>query len=366
MERSNIGKRDSEAKKFIDDIQKKYGLSDDDKLITLLDEILAKGISVNEVNFFFKNNYSKDKRELALQYIRDGIPMDVIGVICRQENTKEMMTLARQYYEKGLPVSIISNILEYKQPAKVLEATLREISEKMCVVENTIPSDESEVKQMVEILGNKVSDIEESLQFMKDMKQSIDEFMCTKSNSENDSMAKKIEEQEILLSQQQQQLNEAKAAANKINSTIEENKKLKENLESNEKELMNMQAEMENYKKAVEERKKDAVMPMYYSIPIIDGNGRVIHYAPVESETKIKKSNITGLISKLCFRKKQKQDMVKILASGELNKEQLEQIKQAIIKGLSEDQIVNLISNKVDADKMEEIIEIAVLENSMN
>lgn len=55
--------------------------------------------------------------------------------------------------------------------------------------------------------------------------------------------------------------------------------------------------------------------------------------------------------------------MIKILSSGELDKSQLIQVKNAVIKGLTEEQITNLIVNKIDADKMEEIIEIAVLEN---
>jgi len=44
---------------------------------------------------------------------------------------------------------------------------------------------------------------------------------------------------------------------------------------------------------------------------------------------------------------------------------QLVQIKSAIEKGLTEGQLVELINNNVSAEKMKEIIEIAVLENSM-
>ena len=40
-------------------------------------------------------------------------------------------------------------------------------------------------------------------------------------------------------------------------------------------------------------------------------------------------------------------------------------IKSAIEKGLTESQLVELINNNISAEKMKEIIEIAVLENSM-
>ena len=41
------------------------------------------------------------------------------------------------------------------------------------------------------------------------------------------------------------------------------------------------------------------------------------------------------------------------------------QLKSAIERGLTESQLVELINNNVSAEKMKEIIEIAVLENAM-
>ena len=54
-----------------------------------------------------------------------------------------------------------------------------------------------------------------------------------------------------------------------------------------------------------------------------------------------------------------------MVASGDLVPAQLVQIKSAIEKGLTESQLVELINNNISAEKMKEIIEIAVLENSM-
>ena len=65
------------------------------------------------------------------------------------------------------------------------------------------------------------------------------------------------------------------------------------------------------------------------------------------------------------FKKKSRADIVKLVASGALVPAQLVQIKSAIEKGLTESQLVELINNNISAEKMKEIIEIAVLENSM-
>ena len=73
-----------------------------------------------------------------------------------------------------------------------------------------------------------------------------------------------------------------------------------------------------------------------------------------------------NLISKLGIMKKARQDIVNLLASGDLVPAQLVQIRCAIEKGLTESQLVELINNNVSAEKMKEIIDIAVLENSMD
>ena len=54
-----------------------------------------------------------------------------------------------------------------------------------------------------------------------------------------------------------------------------------------------------------------------------------------------------------------------MVASGNLTPEQLQQIRIGMEKKLTENQLLNLINNNVPADQMKEIIEIAVLENSM-
>ena len=65
------------------------------------------------------------------------------------------------------------------------------------------------------------------------------------------------------------------------------------------------------------------------------------------------------------IKKKSRQDIVKLVASGDLVPDQLVQLKSAIERGLTESQLVELINNNVSAEKMKEIIEIAVLENAM-
>lgn len=107
-------------------------------------------------------------------------------------------------------------------------------------------------------------------------------------------------------------------------------------------------------------------IPVYYQMPVVDAQGRVVQHLPVERTRRPSEGGIAAMIARLCFKKKSRQDIVKLVASGDLVPAQLIQIKSGIEKGLIEGQLVELINNNVSAEKMKEIIEIAVLENSMN
>ena len=106
-------------------------------------------------------------------------------------------------------------------------------------------------------------------------------------------------------------------------------------------------------------------IPVYYQMPVVDAQGRVIQHLPVERTRRSSEGGIAAMIAKLCFKKKSRQDIVKLVSSGDLVPAQLIQIKSGMEKGLTEGQLVELINNNVSAEKMKEIIEIAVLENSM-
>ena len=54
-----------------------------------------------------------------------------------------------------------------------------------------------------------------------------------------------------------------------------------------------------------------------------------------------------------------------MVVGEQLNKEQLVQIKVAMERGLTDAQVSDLIQGNVSAEQMKEIIEIAVLENSI-
>ena len=137
--------------------------------------------------------------------------------------------------------------------------------------------------------------------------------------------------------------------------------------ESKKEEERNVQSEIKKEGAAMAQQTivtEPMGIPIFYQIPVVDMRGRVIQKVQIE-RSESKSNGVIGLLSKLCFKKKSRADIVKLVASGDLAPAQLIQIKSGIEKGLTEGQLVELINNNVAAEKMKEIIEIAVLENSM-
>jgi hypothetical protein len=97
---------------------------------------------------------------------------------------------------------------------------------------------------------------------------------------------------------------------------------------------------------------------------ITDGEGRVLCSAPVERQVR-KPPAALNLCAMLGFKKKSQRSLMQMAIAGELCREQLECVAEAIRGGLTEAQLCSLIENKVPAEKMPQVIEIAKLENEM-
>ena len=81
----------------------------------------------------------------------------------------------------------------------------------------------------------------------------------------------------------------------------------------------------------------------------------------VEVQPKRKSYGVKAFFSRLAHKKKI--DLVRLVTENELSAQQLVQIRLAIEKGLTEEQLKVLIHKKPPAEQMAEIIQIAIYEN---
>ena len=223
----------------------------------------------------------------------------------------------------------------------------------------------------------------------------LSEIETSKDDEEvRERLVKENQDKDALINSQQNELNKASSTIARLRDDIEkkdkEMKRMGDRIESLEDKIISVATENKNEAESKAEPQEsqsvpqadkkmvDTVavpqnmqavangIPVYYQIPVVDGTGNVVQRLPIERSVR-KSSNrgVASLFARLSFKKKSRADIVKLVASGDLVPAQLVQIKSAIEKGLTESQLVELINNNISAEKMKEIIEIAVLENSM-
>lgn len=388
------------------------------EIIDLVEEDLNLGLTEEQTNLYLRKGFKLAQMKVLSGFLRKGIDEEFVKQLTSHENlTGYQMQVALDFYEKGVPIPVIEETVGNN----ATPSAMREIFQKILAnTENVKKESEDISEQMKEYVQGLVTQIEEVVGKIQYQDQRYDElnqkltiFESTKKDEEiAQNLVKKLEDTEAALSSQQDRINSA-------SSTIA---RLREQAEQKEKEMSRMQNRIDTLEErlldkadssakniAVTEEKAPAIVtdetdthatagkqtqgkgmvdtqptimekepvddpfaknvygnPVYYQMPVVDAQGRVIQQLPVERTRRTSDGGIAAMISRLCFKKKSRQDIVKLVASGDLVPAQLIQIKSGIERGLTEGQLVELINNNVSAEKMKEIIEIAVLENSMN
>lgn len=167
------------------------------------------------------------------------------------------------------------------------------------------------------------------------------------------------------ISELRREADENKKTENALRNELEEkSKETAERMKDYYEMFRNLKANPEEDKVVASEEQNSKLLTSGYMVPLKDSNGNIVGTMPVEIERR-KSNGLGGLFGLLGFKKKSQQSLVRMVISGELNKAQLSHIVGAMKKGLSEGQLTDLIESKVPAEKMPEIIEIALLEKSM-
>lgn len=361
------------------------------EVIDLVEADINYGLTVEQTKLYLKRNIKYPQMKLLSQCLRRGADEAFIELVTKYDMSGYQIQVALEFLEKGVSLENIETVLvKNETPAnmrKSFEVMLEKVKEMRASSEVAPEYVQGLVKQIEEAVAK--------IQFQEQRYDELNKKLKIFENAKQDEavhngLVKKLGETEAELSGQQDQLNRANATIARLREQIEEKKKEMEKMQNRidtlEDKLLERASVATPEKvsvKAEEEKKEPAStqtffdekpitekpyqIPVYYQLPVVDASGRVIQRVQVEKT--IRKGNqgaFTGLLGKLGIMKKSRQDIVKLLASGDLVPAQLVQIRCAIEKGLTESQLVELINNNVSAEKMKEIIDIAVLENSMD
>ena len=378
----------------------KYG----PEVVDLVEADMDYGLTVEQTKLYLKRNLKFSQMKMISICLRKGASDAFVELVTKYSMDGHQIQVAMEFYEKGVTLENIETVFAKDETPAIMRKTFEAMLEKVKEVRSSSEVAPEYVQGLVKQIEEAVAKIQYQEERYDELNKKLKVFENAKADAEvHDGLVKKLGDTEAELSNQQDQVNRANATIARLREQIEEKKKEMEKMQNRidtlEDKLVNMATakgadvtpeQEETTVKAPEKEtsvKEDVKVsgnsqtfldgipvmenpykiPVFYQLPVVDASGRVVQH--VQVERTVRKANqgaFSGFLGKLGFMKKSRQDIVKLLASGDLVPAQLVQIRCAIEKGLTEAQLVELINNNVSAEKMKEIIDIAVLENSMD
>jgi myosin heavy subunit len=363
--------------------------------IALVKSDYEYGLTEEEISLYLNKSYDIEQMKILSECLHKDVPKDVIDIIKNTKYSVHQMQVSLEFYEKGVPVQTIKEVMDKGEKPITMRRLYEEVLEQLNKVKEQIPEESEYVKALISQMDEVVEKINHQNERYDALNKKLSEIETSKDDEEvRERLVKENQDKDALINSQQNELNKASSTIARLRDDIEkkdkEMKRMGDRIESLEDKIISVATE--NKKEAeskaepqesqsvsqADKKMVDTVavpqnmqavangIPVYYQIPVVDGTGNVVQRLPIERS--VRKSNNSGVVSlfaRLSFKKKSRADIVKLVASGDLVPAQLVQIKSAIEKGLTESQLVELINNNISAEKMKEIIEIAVLENSM-
>lgn len=283
-------------------------------VMELVKDDLEYGLSPAQVESYLNRaDFSSRQKKLYSEALRDNFPKEVLEIAFARGLKVQQMQVACGYVRKGISEDALREVLSEERSAKEMSDMMQDI-----------------LNRQEEDAAVPVTELSDSLQ------EQLDEALQQKEYLEQQIAAKEKEIQEGL----------AKVASQR--GTIEE-----------------QAARIRELEEQLEKRpEKRPVRPQVsYEVQMQMEQGKPPVQIPVEVERK--RSNDVGRFRMLFEKKKTRTDMVKLVSQADLSEGQLAAILAGMEQGLTQEQLTELVHCGATPEKMQIIVEIAVLENSM-
>ena len=281
-------------------------------VMELVKDDLEYGLSPAQVESYLNRaDFSSRQKKLYSEALRDNFSKEVLEIAFARGLKVQQMQVACGYVRKGISEDALREVLSEERSAKEMSDMMQDI-----------------LNRQEEDAAVPVTELSDSLQ------EQLDEALQQKEYLEQQIEAKEKEIQEGL----------AKVASQR--NTIEE-----------------QAARIRELEEQLEKRpEKRPVRPQVsYEVQMEQGKPPV--QIPVEVERK--RSNDVGRFKMLFEKRKARTDMVKLVSQADLTEGQLAVILAGMEQGLTQEQLTELVHCGATPEKMQIIVEIAVLENSM-
>lgn len=279
-------------------------------VMELVKDDLEYGLSPAQVESYLNRaDFSSRQKKLYSEALRDNFPKEVLEIAFARGLKVQQMQVACGYVRKGISEDALREVLSEERSAKEMSDMMQDI-----------------LNRQAEDAAVPVTELSDGLQ------EQLDEVLQQKEYLEQQIAAKEKEIQEGL----------AKVASQR--NIIEEQAAR----------ILELEERLE---------KRPARPQVSYEVQMPMEQGKPPVRIPVEVERK--RSNDVGRFRMLFEKRKVRTDMVKLVSQADLSEGQLAAILAGMEQGLTQEQLTELVHCGATPEKMQIIVEIAVLENSM-
>lgn len=316
-----------------------------EEILRLMEDDLRFGLSKEEVEEYGNGRYDYRQMCVYSAVLRGGYGKEIKTLLLKEGLSGEQMAVALEFYEKGVPMDAIAEVLSSgENTAYTMKRLFLQVLARMKETQLIREQDMGYAKELVDQMQKVVEKISYQEKRYDVLNEKLKEIGTASQDAQiQNNLLAQLMEKDKLLEKQKNELNEANTAIARLRGKIEETEKEKKELPEQRTKAGDIEPDTAGLKKTEEER------PPLCSIPV------------ERTEQKNRRSRMTVIFTRLLF--KQRKDIVKLLAGKNLSPDQLVQIRNAILQGLTEKQLLVLINSKIPAEQMEEIINIAVYEN---
>lgn len=369
-----------------------------DDVLKLVQADLEYGLSRDEVDIYLMRKLPIEVKRKLSEALHEGCGTELVTVFADAGINTHQIETAINYYNAGVPFEVIKSVIAQNMNAHGMKEAYKKVLAQMKAVQGTSEEDlekvdKTYVDSLFEEMRKIVSQIGYDEKRFDELNAKIKEIAGGKaSDKELEELYQKMADKDAIISNQQDNINQANSALARLRSESdekeEEKKKMQETIGKLNGQLLEKDEQIATLKEqkvapTMQPAESEASITPPGTVPLKDASGNMVYGIPVHyaiaykaegakepevtviERTERKNVGFASMFAKLSFKKKSRQDIVKLVASGNLTPEQLQQIRIGMEKKLTENQLLNLINNNVPADQMKEIIEIAVLENSM-
>ena len=386
---------DEEMKGFARDFRRTGGYNEEK--LQLIEADCKYGLSKTQIEMYAKREFSYEVMKALSNAFRAGCSDEMVSYLIEMNLDNYQIDTAVGFFKDGADFEIIKAVVEQRLNAHGMKAAYKNMIANLKQKEMSEKEMERVDKTYVDSLFGEMRKIVSQIGYdekrFDELNAKIKEIAGGKaSDKELEELYQKMADKDAIISNQQDNINQANSALARLRKESDDKEEEKKKMQETIGKLNGQLAEKDEQIAALKEQRKEPVAQQEErgievtppgTVPLKDTSGNVVYGIPVHyaiayktegakepevtviERTERKNVGFASMFAKLSFKKKSRQDIVKLVASGNLTPEQLQQIRIGMEKKLTENQLLNLINNNVPADQMKEIIEIAVLENSM-